>query len=103
MLEALKAMKTYGKPLFVTENGIADEKDALRPSFVVEHLKILEKAINEEKINVHGYFHWSLIDNYEWAKGFGQKLGLYSVDLETKSRKSRKSAEVFKEIIKAGK
>jgi beta-galactosidase len=99
MLEALKGMKTYGKPLYVTENGIADEKDALRPSFVVEHLKILEKAINEEKIDVHGYFHWSLTDNYEWAKGFGQKFGLYSVDLETKSRKSRKSAEVFKEII----
>jgi len=103
MLEALKAMKTYGKPLYITENGIADEKDALRPSFVIEHVKILEKAMNEEKIDVRGYFHWSLIDNYEWAKGFGQKFGLYSVDLATKSRKSRKSAEVFKEIIKAEK
>lgn len=103
MLEALKAMKTYGKPLYVTENGIADEKDALRPSFVIEHLKILEKAMNEEKIDVHGYFHWSLTDNYEWAKGFGQKFGLYSVDLETKSRKSRKSVEVFKDIIKGEK
>jgi len=103
MLEALKAMKTYGKPLYVTENGIADEKDAFRPSFIIEHLKILEKAINEEKIDVRGYFHWSLTDNYEWAKGFGQKFGLYSVDLDTKSRKSRKSAEVFEEIIKGEK
>ncbi len=103
MLEALKAMKTYSKPLYVTENGVADEKDALRPSFLIEHLKILEKAMNEEKIDVHGYFHWSLTDNYEWAKGFGQKFGLYSVDLETKSRKSRKSAEVFKDIIKGEK
>jgi len=63
----------------------------------------LEKAMNEEKIDIHGYFHWSLTDNYEWAKGFGQKFGLYSVDLETKSRKSRKSAEVLKGIIKGEK
>jgi beta-galactosidase len=99
MLEVLRVMKKYCKPLYVTENGIADEKDALRPSYLTEHLKALEKAMNEEKIDVRGYFHWSLTDNYERAKGFGQKFGLYSVDLETKSRKSRKSAEVIKGII----
>jgi beta-galactosidase len=103
MLEALNAMKMYGKPLYVTENGIADERDALRPSFIIEHLKVLERAVSEEKIDVRGYFHWSLTDNYEWAKGFGPKFGLYSVDLETKSRKSRKSAEIYKEIIKGEK
>jgi beta-galactosidase len=103
LLEALKAMKPYGKPLYVTENGVADEKDALRPSFIVEHLKVLEKAISEEKIDVRGYFHWALTDNYEWARGFDHKFGLYSVDLETKSRKSRKSAEVYEEIIKGEK
>jgi beta-galactosidase len=96
-------MKIYGKPLYVTENGIADKRDALRPSFIIEHLKVLEKAVSEEKINVRGYFHWSLTDNYEWAKGFGQKFGLYSVDLETKLRKSRKSAEILKDIIKGEK
>jgi beta-glucosidase/6-phospho-beta-glucosidase/beta-galactosidase len=63
----------------------------------------LEKAMNEEKIDVRGYFNWSLTDNYEWAKGFGQKFGLFSVDLETKSLKSRKSAEVLKGIIKGEK
>jgi len=100
MLEALNAMKIYGKPLYVTENGIADEKDALRPSFIIEHLKVLEKAIREDKIDVRGYFHWALTDNYEWAKGFGPKFGLYSVDPETKLRKSRKSAEVYRVILK---
>ena len=100
LLEALKAMKTYGKPLYVMENGVADEKDALRPSFIVEHLKVLEKAISEEKVDVRGYFHWALTDNYEWAKGFGQKFGLYSVDPDTKLRKSRKSAKIYKEIVK---
>jgi len=103
MLEALKMMKTYGKPLYITENGIADAKDASRPSFITEHLKVLEKVINEEKIDVRGYFHWSLTDNYEWGKGFTMKFGLHSVDFETKARKERKSAEIFKKIIKGEK
>jgi beta-galactosidase len=103
MLEVLRAMKKYGKPLYVTENGIADEKDTLRPSYLIEHLKALEKAISEEKIDVRGYFPWSLTDNYEWARGFGQKFGLYSVDLETKTRKSRTSADVLKGIVKGEK
>jgi beta-galactosidase len=100
LLAALKAMKAFGKPIYVTENGISDVKDVLRSSFLVEHLKVLERAISEEGIDVRGYFHWSLTDNYEWAKGFGQKFGLYSIDLETKSRKVRKSAEVLKGIVK---
>jgi len=65
----------------------------------IEHLKILDKAINIDKINVKGYFHWALIDNYEWASGFKMKFGLYAIDHTTKSRIQRKSAEVFKNII----
>ena len=99
LLVVLKAMKEFGKPIYVTENGISDAKDTLRPSFILEHLKVLENAIGTEKIDVRGYFHWALTDNYEWAKGFKQKFGLYSVNLETKIRKSRKSAEVLKGII----
>ena len=93
----MNLMKIYGKPLYVMENGVADAKDALRPSYLVEHLKVLEKAIGEEKIDVRGYFYWSLTDNYEWAKGFALKFGLYSVDLKTKLRTSRGSAEVSEE------
>lgn len=100
ILDALKAMKTYGKPLYVTENGVADAKDTFRSSFIIEHLKVLERAINEEKIDIRGYLHWSLTDNYEWSKGFRMKFGLYSVDLETKARKERKSAKIYEKIIK---
>jgi beta-galactosidase len=99
MLDALNAMKTYGKPIYLTENGIADARDALRPSFIVDHLKVLEKAVSEEGIDVRGYFHWALTDNYEWSKGFSPKFGLCSVDSETKSRKIRKSAEIYKNVI----
>ncbi len=103
LLEALKEMKTFGKPIYVTENGVSDVKDTLRPNFLVEHLKVLERAIGEEKIDIRGYFHWALTDNYEWAKGFKEKFGLFSVDLESKLRQSRKSAEVLKGIINEAK
>jgi beta-galactosidase len=102
MLDALKAMQRYGRTLYVMENGVADAKDTLRPKFIVDHLKILDKAINEEKIDVQGYFHWSLTDNYEWAKGFSMRFGLCKVDLKTKKRKERRSAEVYKNIIAKG-
>jgi beta-galactosidase len=103
LLDVLKVMNEFGKPIYVTENGVSDAKDELRPKFLVEHLKVLDRAINEEKIDVRGYFHWALTDNYEWAKGFGQKFGLFSVDLESKIRKGRRSAEIFEGILKSGK
>ena len=99
MLEALKAMKRYERPLYITENGTADAKDVLRPRFIIDHLKVLDRAINDEKIDIRGYLHWSLTDNYEWAKGFSMKFGLYSVDLETKRRRERNSAKIYKTII----
>jgi beta-galactosidase len=102
LCEALKLMERYNCPLYVTENGIADEKDELRPEFIVEHLNMLERAIDEEKIDVRGYFHWSLTDNYEWANGFKMKFGLFAVDLKTKKRTIRKSAKVYKKIIEEG-
>ena len=55
--------------------------------------------MDREKLDVRGYFHWALIDNYEWALGFKMKFGLYSVDFQTKARLPRKSAEVYRRII----
>ena len=97
--KALNAMKVYGKPLYVTENGVAYAEDTLRQQFLVDHLKVIENVINEEKIDVRGYFHWSLTDNYEWAKGFSMKFGLYAVDLKTRKRTPRKSADTLRKII----
>ncbi len=95
--DALDIASEYGKPLIVTENGIADSKDNIRPYFLVSHLKVLEEYV-EKKKNVYGYLHWALTDNYEWAQGFKMRFGLIDVDLETKERKPRESSEVFKII-----
>jgi len=96
---SLKLMSKYGKPMFVTENGIADAEDKLRPQFIAEHLAELEKTIERDKLNIRGYFHWTLTDNYEWAAGFRMRFGLYAVDFKTKARLPRKSAEVYSHII----
>ena len=99
LVHALKLVSKYGRPMYVTENGIADSQDKLRPQFVTAHLRELQKAINEERLDIRGYFHWAMIDDYEWADGFEKRFGLYAVDFQTKARMSRPSAGVYKRII----
>jgi beta-galactosidase len=102
LVDALKLVSKYGRPMYVTENGIADSQDKLRPQFITAHLRELQKAINEQRLDIRGYFHWSMIDNYEWADGFKKRFGLYAVDFQTKARMPRPSAGVYKCIIETG-
>jgi beta-glucosidase len=95
----LKELKKYQKPIFITENGLADAKDKLRKDFIKEHLRWVHKAI-EEGVEVKGYFHWSLIDNFEWEKGFEPRFGLIEVDYQTLERKPRPSAKFYAKICK---
>src|SRR3989344_541110 len=92
-----QAWEKYKKPVFIFENGIADAKDRQRAEFIKDHLKWLYKAI-EEGADVRGYFHWSLLDNFEWAEGFTMKFGLVEMDFETLERKPRNSYYLYKEI-----
>jgi beta-glucosidase len=86
-----------GLPVYVTENGIADASDAKRGSFLVRHLSELARAI-EDGIDVRGYFHWSLLDNFEWAEGFTPRFGLFAVDYDTRTRTPRVSAKLYSRI-----
>jgi beta-galactosidase len=92
-------MKKYDLPLFITENGVADSMDILRPWFIASHLKVLSQKLGEKGLDLRGYFHWALTDNYEWARGFKMRFGLYHVNLRTKERTPRKSVSIYKEII----
>ncbi|MGQ4913793.1 MAG: beta-galactosidase BgaS [Candidatus Asgardarchaeia archaeon] len=100
--DIVKRLSKYRLPMYITENGIADAEDKLRPMYLIEHLKQVDKLINEDKVDLRGYFTWALTDNYEWASGFKMKFGLFEVDLDTKERIKRKSADIFKEIATAG-
>ena len=86
-----------GFPLLITENGLADGSDRLRPDFLRMHAEEIRKA-EARGIPIHGYFHWSLLDNYEWLDGYEPRFGLYSVDRETMHRTPRGSVEVFRDL-----
>lgn len=95
----LKDLKKYKVPIYITENGIADAKDEKRAKFITDHLRWTHKAISEGA-DVRGYLHWSLLDNFEWTYGFGQKFGLVEMNPETLETKIRPSALKYAEICK---
>ncbi len=98
----LKYLSKYKKPVIILENGLADTKDRYREDFIKDHLRYVHKAI-QEGVDVRGYFHWSLLDNFEWAEGFWPKFGLYEVDRKTMERRMRPSAKVYSQICKKNK
>jgi len=93
----VKQLKRYGKPIYITENGLADARDEFRYDYVKRALKSVMDAM-KEGVDVRGYFYWSLTDNYEWADGFWPRFGLAEIDYKTQKRKIRKSAKIFKQI-----
>jgi beta-glucosidase len=96
----LRAWSHYKKPIFITENGLADEKDEYRRWWIEETIVAMERAISEG-VDLRGYFHWSLLDNFEWAYGWWPKFGLVSVDRENGMKRTvRPSAKWFASRIK---
>ena len=91
--------KRFGKPILITENGIADDTDSERPCYIVEHLAQVHRALREG-IPILGYFHWSFLDNFEWREGFSKRFGLIAVqhDDPDLKRSPRRSAYLYSEI-----
>jgi len=98
----IQFVKNYGLPIYITENGIANDSDEHRPSYLLNHLKAVATQINRG-VDLRGYFYWSLLDNFEWVKGFGPRFGLIRVDYESFSRTPRPSYYLYRDIIKAHK
>ncbi len=82
--------KTAGVTIYVTENGMANKEltreaaldDQPRVDYLREYLKNVEKAVNEDKADVQGYFVWSLMDNFEWGSGFTKRFGIIRVEVD---------------------
>ena len=91
---------SYGLPVYVTENGIADSDDDQRPRYLVRHLAELDQANTDGVADVRGYFHWSLVDNFEWASGYYPMFGLFTADPLTHRLVPRPSAGYFRRIAK---
>ena len=96
----LMDLKRYNKPIYITENGLADAGDQKRGWFILETLKNVSRAIGEG-VDVKGYLHWSLMDNFEWDKGFWPRFGLLEIDYKTLERKVRPSANFYRDICVA--
>ena len=78
---------------------MADAKDEKREKFIKEHLYWIHKAI-QEGVDIRGYFYWSLLDNFEWDKGFWPRFGLVEIDYQTLERKIWPSAQEYAKICK---
>jgi beta-glucosidase len=95
----LRIWSRYKKPIIITENGVADAKDEYRRWWIEESIVAMQRAISEG-VKIKGYFHWSLLDNFEWADGFWPKFGLVSVDREHGMKRAiRPSAKWFADRI----
>ncbi|MCZ2121889.1 MAG: family 1 glycosylhydrolase [Anaerolineales bacterium] len=92
--------RTYPNlPIIITENGVEDSGDRLRPRYLAQHLHQVWRAVNFNW-QVKGYFHWSLVDNFEWERGWTQRFGLWGLDLDTQKRIRRPSVDLYAEICK---
>lgn len=94
---ALSLSRKHQKPIYITENGLADKKDRRRSQFLKDHLEWIWRAI-AKGADIRGYFHWTLMDNFEWSLGYGPKFGLFKTDFKTQKRVPRPSAKLYAKI-----
>jgi beta-glucosidase len=100
--------KRYGLPIYVTENGTAhadkptpagEVPDAPRIAYLKAYTDAMFAAI-ADGVDVRGYFVWSLLDNFEWSSGLGQRFGLVYMDYPTLRRLPKQSFHWFADLIK---
>merc|ERR1719315_745669 len=96
----------YGDiPIYITENGVSDNlgnTDDLHRIYVYKHyINQLLKSVVEDSANVKGYYAWSLLDNFEWARGYTEKFGLHSVNMTDpgRARTPKSSSVYYSEIV----
>lgn len=93
-------LKKANKPCYVTESGVADHADRLRPWVLAKAAKAMHDALGRGA-EVKGYFHWTLVDNFEWAEGFSTRFGLFALDVPTQRRTARPSADLYGRMARA--
>lgn len=96
-----------GIPVMITENGVAFEdpepvagvvEDPKRVEYFRTHLREVKRAM-DAGVDVRGYYAWTLLDNFEWEKGYDIRFGLYHVDFETQRRTPKRSALWYRDVI----
>lgn len=101
LLRVLRHVARLGLPVLVTENGIATTDERLRLAHLQGHLAALARAI-EEGVDLRGYLYWSLMDNFEWAKGTTARFGLAETDFASQERRPRPAMRLLAEVARSG-
>ena len=96
------AHERVGRPIFVTESGIATDDDSRRIAYIDAALDQVRQCL-ADGIDVRSFIYWSLLDNFEWTRGYGERFGLVEVDRQTFERRPKPSAAHLGRIAKAGK
>lgn len=91
--------RKYGLPVWITENGVCDNRDAYRARFIYDHLREIASAIHRN-VRIERYYHWSLLDNFEWLEGEAARFGLVHTDYATQQRTVKSSGRFYSEIIR---
>ena len=97
---AVKRAARLGKPIYILENGVPDAQDRIRPWLIVNAVRQVHEMI-EAGHDIRGYFHWTLIDNFEWTEGWNLRFGLIALDPRTQERSMRRSGELYSAIARA--
>ncbi len=100
MRGVLSELRRYRKPVYITENGLATEDDSWRELYLAKVLGEVHQAI-DDSVDVRGYFHWTNMDNFEWARGYTCHFGLISVDRNTQERTIKASGRAYARIATA--
>jgi beta-glucosidase len=100
MRKVLNELKGLGKPVYITENGLGTTDDERRQRYLVDVLSSVQQAI-QDGVDVRGYFHWTNMDNFEWARGYGVRFGLIDVDRKSLERTIKPSGRLYGRIANA--
>lgn len=97
---AIRWAEKFKCPIIITENGIEDSQDQLRPQYMIEHIHRIWRFANLS-VPIKGYFHWTLVDNFEWERGWSQRFGLWRLDIKDQTRIKTKSVDLYSQICKS--
>jgi beta-glucosidase len=100
MRTVLNELRELGKPVYITENGLATHDDEWRSRYITETLANVRLAIGDG-VDVRGYFHWTNTDNFEWARGYSTRFGLIDVDRKSLERTIKPSGHLYGRIAAA--
>jgi beta-glucosidase len=90
----LRTWARYKKPIIITENGVADRNDQYREWWLEQTVIAMQRALSEG-VELKGYMHWSLLDNFEWAYGWWPKFGLIAVDRENDMKRTPRQSAIW--------